>query len=727
MALAILEALDIAGTNLRLHVDTGTNRYYQLKIGRSVQRRDGLDWVDDVYFTTPVRVNRSGGDLFNSSQEVALSVPATPLDEGIAYVQLFTFKTPEGKSPAFSRVVKIHPGLGIPLPRFPTAMDISQTLSVDAPMNSPDTFQPTRQVPCRTYGEVYAQQASLQDILSAVVKFAGPLVQDLLAPGQGQGQVATPPSTTGTQAGKPDGTTTGNNAVSGAVTTLLNAILQKFGASPTTMAQSLDYNSFLRADERFQSPNYAIATNMENRFLDGQGTDYATPMIFGIDDALIASLAGPVLQILPQLLNAANQHKLQMKQENNKLTTNILGGINQRLLMQQLQDAQRQATANGQSPQAADLNQLIQLLQQSAAAPPPAGTTAGASSLSLNRSLAMSANLSKKAVVSFVTGDPITWNGMQKVLFARNQPLQFKIRLSVVDPAPKTPLPKAILKFCFKSGTDEAVLYEKIFKQKNVQANGEMTFSFTLDELSRLPANQLMHVYVEMRWLVPAAGRERRALGSTEVVLVNKYYLREQGQALPLEQELTDMKRFRPFWNKIWESPALDAANGRSQAQKKILWALDLNNKYSILLSHKHESNGLMETKLLPGPVDPESLTATSNGRMKSGIELSISELNKLIPLWNGAPVLDREHLEAFQTESFARDNSGEFVHNFKLKGKARERGMVWVVPIFKLFEFTLDTVQKSDDTGQVTAVAEEKVHFPLPVSARLLGLKSQP
>ena len=722
MALAILDALDFVGANLRFQIDIGTNRYFQLKIGRGVQRRDGLDWVDEVYFTTPVRANRSDGDLFNSSQELTIAVPATRLDKGIAYAQLFTYKTPEGKSPAFSSVVNIHPGLHIPSSRW---LGVSQTFSLDAAMNTLDTFQPTRRAPCRTYGEVYAQQASLQDILAGIVKVAGPVLQNLMG-----GGTEAPPNGAGAQ--NQDAKNAGG--LPGILTTLLNALLKGLGSPAVSQGQSLEHNRFL-TNGWSEAQSYYGNSGFDNRFVYGQNAQLATPFIFGIDDALIASLAGPVLQILPQLLNSANQHRLQMKQENNKLTTNILAGINQRLLMQQLQDAQRQATANGQSGQAADINQLLQLMQQSAAVAPPsdASTAAGAAqaskaaSLSLSESLAQSENLSKKAVVSFVTGDSITWNGMQKVLFARDQPVQLKIRLSVVEPAPKKPLPKAILKFCFKSGTDQAVLYEKKFKQKDVQANSEMMFSFTPDELSRLPANQLIHIYVEMRWLVPATGNERRALGSTEAVLVNKYYLKEPGQALPVEQELTDMKRFRAFWNKIWESPALDAANGNSQAQKKILWALDLNTKYSILLSHKHASNGLMETKLLRGPADPESLTDTANGRMKAGIELSVSELNKLIPLWNDAPALDREHLEAFQTESFARDNSGEFVRNFKLKGKARERGMVWVVPIFKLFEFTLNAVQKTDDTGRVTAINEEKVHFPLPVSARLIGLKSQP
>jgi hypothetical protein len=64
-------------------------------------------------------------------------------------------------------------------------------------------------------------------------------------------------------------------------------------------------------------------------------------------------------------------------------------------------------------------------------------------------------------------------------------------------------------------------------------------------------------------------------------------------------------------------------------------------------------------------------------------------------------------------------------VSRIHLKGRAAERGLVWVVPVFKLVEFTLGAVESADETGQVTAVADEKVRLPLPVAVRILGLKS--
>jgi len=334
-------------------------------------------------------------------------------------------------------------------------------------------------------------------------------------------------------------------------------------------------------------------------------------------------------------------------------------------------------------------------------------------------------SLSSKVVLSFVTAEPIAWNGTPKVLFAQNQNVQFKVRMNVAEPAPKTPLPKAIVTLVFKKASDAAVLFEKTFKEKNVLPNADIAFRVSPEELARMPINTPLTVFAEMRWLTPKTGKEYKAVGSTEIVLVGTSFVKSQGLAhSAAERELTDMKQYRAFWNKVWEAPVLDAANG-SREDRKTRWGLNVNMKYSVLLSAAHESNGLMETKILRGEEDSESIFDRTEGRMKAGIELSITELNKLLPLWSGEQTLDAEKLSAFQTEAFARNNAGEFIFNPKLKGRAGERGMVWVVPTFKLFEFTLNTVSATNETGQVTAVGEEKIRFPLPVSARIIGLKS--
>src|SRR4051812_48788711 len=105
MALAILELAGFGRRGLRFKLDTGTNKYYRLKVGRSIERRGGIDWVGELFYATKMGVNESGGGLLNSSTEIA--IPTDRIEQGHAYVQLFTFKTPEGRSPAFSRVIKV--------------------------------------------------------------------------------------------------------------------------------------------------------------------------------------------------------------------------------------------------------------------------------------------------------------------------------------------------------------------------------------------------------------------------------------------------------------------------------------------------------------------------------------------------------------------------------------------------------------------------------------------
>ncbi|TVM03479.1 MAG: hypothetical protein CV087_05005 [Candidatus Brocadia sp. WS118] len=697
MALAILELVALEEANVRFKIDTGTNRYYQLKIGRAIRRKNGIDWVDDLYFSSPLSINPAGGELLRSVSEI--SIPLKQFDRGRAYVQLFSFKTREKTSPAFSRVIEIPMGASALLADPPA--DFALPFSRRSPMTTIASFHAPRTIPCRSEGGTYSQAASLDDILGTLLKVAVPVVQNLLGGAQNN-----PP------AGAPAGTTApaGETALPALLARWLTSIVGGLGAGGATMSQP-------------QSIGVPIIHS--NRFIRPEA-EFSQPFFW---QALLGAAIGPLIQALPQLANAAIQKRIQMKQADNKLITDILSTVNQRRLLEQLLEAQRQVPSGGSSENAANLTPLIQLLQQMPAAsqqpaaeatPPPVAVSTSQS----RPSAGYAYTFSNKAVLSFVTADPVRWNGTDRLLFSKNQGVQLKIRFTVGEPAPKTPLPKAILKVVFKNNADQSVLYEKQFQQKNLEPNSVLPFSFSPEELAPLPLNRPIAVFAEIRWLSPKTSREYRALGSSEMVMVDKHFLKEKGNALRSEQELTDMNRFRVFWNKVWEAPLLNRA-GTDQGEKKYLWEANLNLKYFVYLSIDQESNGLMETKILREQPDEESLSEKIAGRMKSGIELSLSELNQLIPLWNGAPALNRDQLDAFKTDLFRRDNAGEFQYHVRLKGKAGQRGMVWVVPIFKLFEFILGTVQKADDAGQVISVSEETVRFPLPIAARVIGLKS--
>jgi hypothetical protein len=717
MALAILDLIGFENGNVQLNIDTGTSRYYRLRIGESVEKRQGIDWVEEVVFTTPMMTNEVGGRLLNSSKTI--SIPATRFKPGHSYVQLFSFKDAQGKSPAFSSVLKVPVGSGYQ--GLPDDLMVP-AFSMSTSMNTTQSFNPARRVPCRTCRDVYSRPASVEDLLAGIVRAAAPMVLNLLGGSQNGSQPgAAGGAATGAAAGAGSGLGAG-----GPLDLLASLLRTVLGSIPGAPAPGTS---------RTQSLVNPIPPR--NRFAAAQSVHWARPFIFGIDDALLGTMIGPLISALPQLMNSANQQRLQQKQTNNKLITDILSEVNRRMMLDRLLAAQRQPEP-GEATSQADMAQLLQLLQQAApantpapapAAAPPAAPPAATTPPPLPRAQSLSveasdsASLSSQAMVGFVTADPISWNGASKLVFARNQNLQLKLQLKVVEPAPKAPLPKAIVKIVLQDPADKTVRLEKSFKQKDVLANNAMTFAFQPDELAQLPVNKPIDVLAEMRWLTKT-GRRYKALGSTEIVLVNKCFLKQQGKEASPEKELTDMKVYRTFWNKVWESPSLDTA-GRNGDQKYI-WELNVNAKYSVLISVDHDANGLMQTKILRGQPDNTSLNEKTEGRLKGGVELSLSELNKLLPLWTGETALNAEKLEALKTSDFAKNNATEFIYNFKLKGRTGERGMIWVAPIFKLYELTLATITNTDYCGQVTAMSDETVRFPLPVAARLIGLKSK-
>jgi len=682
MALAFLDLAGWDRGRLRFTIDTGTNSYYQLKVGRRAGQRDGFAWLDDVYLTTPIRKNDAGGSLLKTTKDVA--IPATRFDHDDIYVQLVSYKTPDGKAAAYSRVVRVPSApnaVGLP------GMPLTPTLSLSTSMSTTDTFQTPRRIPCPHSPDEYAEQASIEDVLGQIIKAAGPVVLDLLGNKDKAGAAG---------AGKP-GESGDSGSPAGILSFLLKTLLGGLGgASPAGGTPGKVVGQSLSID----------TTLAENRFAMARNTQLAKPFIFGIDDALIGTVLGPFIKILPELANAANQGRIQEKQADNKLVTDALSEVNRRMLMEQLLQAKQNQP---------DLNQLLQMLQQAQAS--AAGPSKG-QSLSLGASL--TATPSNRAALAFVAADALPFNGTPRLLFVKGHDLEFKLRFTVAAPVPKAPLPRAIVTLTFKCGKGEQHWVTVTLKQRNVAANSVLTLSVPKSDADRLPAHKVIPVIAEIRW-PSSGGHPVSATGSTEIVLVDKYFMRERGQAIPGERELTDMSRFRAFWNKIWEAPSLGSAGG----DQKRLWALDADARYLVLVSPERSSNGLMETKLKATPDDTDSLTSKTEGKMKAGIELSVTEVNKLCSLWDGQSPLDADHLAAFKSHSVARAANGEFLTNIKLRGRAAERAMVYVVPVFQLIEFTLGKVEKIDDCGQVIAASDEKVRFPMAVAARVLGLKS--
>src|SRR4029077_4498561 len=176
MALALLDLLGVDSSQARLRIDTGTNRYYRLALRRAMSTRNGFDWIDRVVRQTPVHVNPAAGGPFASAAEV--SVPIQGMLPGPLFVQLFSYKAPDGRSLGFSPVLKVDSMITTLPSRY---IDPQSLSAVPVTEDGGPPLCPSRGGGCRTSAEQFSDPAPrLDDLLAQIVKVAGPLVAQLL-------------------------------------------------------------------------------------------------------------------------------------------------------------------------------------------------------------------------------------------------------------------------------------------------------------------------------------------------------------------------------------------------------------------------------------------------------------------------------------------------------------------------------------------------------------------
>ncbi len=454
-----------------------------------------------------------------------------------------------------------------------------------------------------------------------------------------------------------------------------------------------------------------------NRFVP-----YARPMIFGIDDALIGALAGPVISniagplinMLPQLLNSANQQKLARQALTQKQVSDLLSEVNRSMLMQQLIFAQNPPVNPGTAPP--DLSALAALLQQQATAPAPAGTPAAVSQPA-SVDPPTRDPIASRAVLSPVTAPPVTRLGSPRVVFVKGQALTLRYRLDVGTGGPTTTLPRAILTVCVREPGAATEVCRHVERLTGVAPGAELKVALTADECGSLPCDVDLEVLACLRW--PGARGTYQATSSQTVVVTSPVQVSQRGDVVGSPVELTDMNRFRGFWNKVWTSPATGGG-----AEALPLWGLDVAMRYSVVTVSGERGNGLMETRLQQEPVE-QGLRAQTTGRLKSGLEVSVQELNKLLPLWPGQQPLSDADLAAFAVCGWLAGQGGDAVTQVRMEGKRGTRGLLWVVPVLRLRAFTLSSATDVDPYGQLVGTQDRVVQFPVVESIRVIGLAS--
>jgi len=722
MALAILRPGDSPGddpasgpTGHSLVVDTGTSTHYRIHLGKEVRREDGFTLLDGPYWSSPLRVNPQAGRHVDTRTQVVLD-PSLVTEPG-TLVQLETCRGPDGKGPAWSMPLRLPGFTGLPGGSQRQGMTMARSTPTSATMSTGTATVRTmalaapRMVPVRSAADVFSRPASIGDLIAQVVQAAAPIALKLLNQNAPQGS-ATDPSA---------------SVLTDLLRTVLGALAKTpAGAATATppapaapappagapgAAQALAPSAAGAVKSAGMSMPGPVPVRELNRFVP-----YSQPMIFGIDDALIGALVGPFIQVLPQLLNATNQQKLGRQALTEQQVKDLLSEVDRTTLMEQLIAAQHQPVNPG--TQAPDLGALASLLQAMPTAPAPTGTPATGVSKAASIDVATRPTpIASRAVLSMLTGPPIIRLGSPQVVFSRAQAPTFRFRLDVGTGGPKTPLPRAILDLRVREPGGAHDLVRRTERLTALAPGSPAAVTLTVGEAASLPADTGLEVLACLRW--PGSRGTYQATCSQPVVLGSAVLLRERGDVVGTPVELTDMGRFRGFWNKVWASATPDTSR---------MWGLDLALRYSVVTTTSDRGNGLMESRLQqPAAGQPdEALRVTTRGKLKSGLEISVAELNKLLPLWPGEQPLAPGDLVAFGAPGWLAGTGGDVITQVKMDGKRGTSGQLWVVPVPRLRAFSLSQVTDVDPNGQVTATTDRTVHFPVVESVRLLGLRSR-
>lgn len=662
MALAYLTAGEAVPGSGELTADIGTSEFYEVRIGARGADDDELARVDHVL---PLRRREGGG----GDSSFTIRLPPGLVARGSRDVQLCSFRDAQRNGPACSRIVALLPAFsaaGFDAPGGSTAMS---ALASDA------MFRPCRQVAFSFEESAISHEMFFDELLGALRALA-PAVIDA-APAIVGAVTA--------DKGRPD-----SDLVARLLQAVADALKQREGKAEPAKPQSLGPTSHAQ-------------------FVDG-GV---------ISGPLLASLLGPVLQQAPQLLQVLTDKPLQF------LTT----------LMQARQQAQAQKQQSQQNfiqglLAEANKSMLLQELVRrmgaaaptEAAQPAPAAPAAAAASLALRAGGlgakgSVAPRSSARYRLTFETGAAIMVAGKPRSVFRPERGLTLVARLVVQGPPPRTPLPRAIADVELRELDTRRPVLSKSFRLTDVAAGAPIALTFDPAELAAVPRLRDLQVVASIRWPAPSGGSVA-AQGTYAIFLSGGRLLGALGPSQGPEIPLDDPATYRSFWNRVWEGP------GRLEGEGK-RWELDVVCRYYLRAAAGQDSNARIETRLaLDAPPDPTAITYGIRGRMKSGLELSLDELNRLAPLVGG-DLLEPADLEVMKSGDVATRLELEATTRVQLRGRKSDSGVLWVFPEVTLRELEIATVQETDANGQVTRVETRRVRFPFPSSVHFVSLRS--
>ncbi|MBC8137110.1 MAG: hypothetical protein H8F28_14620 [Fibrella sp.] len=336
----------------------------------------------------------------------------------------------------------------------------------------------------------------------------------------------------------------------------------------------------------------------------------------------------------------------------------------------------------------------------------------------LNHLLAVSASLSETTIlpsyrrvetvrVHFVQQPPVALRGREQTVYHADTPQGLAFPLTVETPRP---IRSATLYLLVKEAETLHVVAEKQWEVTNIGAGA-------FSETPRLSAGELAALspgaeYLVCTYLVWKTKRgERIGASRTQVIhLAGEYSyqgMETGGEIVPLN----DVEKFRPYWHKVWQE---------SFTREKRRWEWDC--KYYYALHAESSTSERLETVTEETPGGGRRI----EGRLKSGLRLSLSELNALLPQISPHPALNAAQLKALSAPAPLAAFGRAARSKAQFRGSEGDSVALWIYPEMRIQPAVLLRAGTPDANGLVTEMTEETVHFPVPALAHFVGVSTE-
>lgn len=180
-----------------------------------------------------------------------------------------------------------------------------------------------------------------------------------------------------------------------------------------------------------------------------------------------------------------------------------------------------------------------------------------------------------------------------------------------------------------------------------------------------------------------------------------------EGEIVPLN----DVDKFRPYWHKVWQTTFTREARR---------WEWDC--KYYYVPHAEGGRSERLETVTEETPGGGRRV----EGRLKSGLRLSLADLNALLPQISAHPSLNARQLQALSAPAALAAFGRSARSKAEFRGAEGDSVALWIYPEMRLQPIVLLRAGAPDANGLVTEMTEETVHFPIPALAHFVGVTTE-